>query len=97
MTEETAHGTLVAKRDGLYTVYVFRLDDGKLQMCTKLPNWGPYDITIGQKGFLTTQFFEAGEMFYDRNTDTERKVQYTNVYFKEFVPDNKEQTTSLTL
>jgi len=88
MTEETTHCKLVAKKDGIYTVYVFREDSGKLRMCTKLPNWGPYDLKIGDKGYLTTQFFKSGEKFFDRETESERVISFTNLYFKEFVYDN---------
>lgn len=88
MTEETTHGELVAKRDGLYTVYVFRSDSGKLIMCTKLPNWGPYDLKVGETGYLTTQFFKAGEKVFDREHNSERVINFTNMYFKEFVSDN---------
>ncbi|MDO4465551.1 MAG: hypothetical protein Q4C49_00875 [Bacillota bacterium] len=87
MIEETNHGTLVAKKDGIYTIYVFQKDNSEYLMCTKLPNWGPYPLKIGDSGFITTQYFTAGEVFYDRNSNTERTIQYTNLYFKEFIPD----------
>ena len=51
--EETIHCELVGKREGLYTVYVFRKDTGHLIMCTKLPNWGPMQINLKETGFLT--------------------------------------------
>ena len=74
----------------MYTVYVFQGDNGTLHMCTKLPNWGAeYNLQIGDTGFLTMQFFEAGEKFYNRVTDATSTVRFTNNYFKEFIKDNQ--------
>lgn len=90
MTEETVHGTLIAKKDGIYTVYVFQNDSGDYRMCTKLPNWGiEYNLNIGDKGFITLQSFLAGEKIFDQQTGKEKIVKRTNVYFKEFIKDNK--------
>lgn len=97
MNNEIVHGKLVAKRDGTYTVYVFQIDDGSYRMCTKLPNWGPYNIQIGDEGFLTIEEAVAGETYYDRNTDTNQIYKFTNVYFKEFIKDNKQITTKILL
>lgn len=73
----------------MYTVYVFQIDDDSYRMCTKLPNWGAeYNLQIGDSGFVTTQAFEAGESFYNRKTDKNETVQFTNVYLKEFIKDN---------
>lgn len=88
MIERTEHGTLVAKREGIYTVYVFQLDDGQYTMCTKLPNWGNYNLDIGNSGYLTTQYAEAGELYFDRHEQVNKMFQYTNTYFKEFIKDN---------
>ena len=88
MIEKTEHGTLVAKREGIYTVYVFQLDSGQYTMCTKLPNWGSYNLDIGNSGYLTTQYAEAGELYFDRHEQVNKMFQYTNTYFKEFIKDN---------
>ena len=59
-------------------------------MCTKLPNWGSeYILHIGDSGYITLQTFIAGEEFYDRNTEKISTIKFTNVYFKEFIKDNK--------
>lgn len=59
-------------------------------MCTKLPNWGSeYILHIGDSGYITLQTFIAGEEFYDRNTEKTSTIKFTNVYFKEFIKDNK--------
>jgi hypothetical protein len=89
MIEQTEHGVLVAKKEGIYTVYVFQLDAGQYIMCTKLPNWGNYNLDIGQSGYITTQYAEAGELYFDRHDQTTKMFQYTNMYFKEFIKDNK--------
>jgi len=71
-------------------VYVFQNDTGDLRMCTKLPNWGSeYSLHIGDAGYVTLQTFIAGETFYDRTTDQNSTIKFTNVYFKEFIKDNK--------
>jgi len=59
-------------------------------MCTKLPNWGnEYILHIGDSGYVTLQSFIAGEKFYNRDTDELNTIKFTNVYFKEFIKDNK--------
>lgn len=60
-------------------------------MCTKLPNWGEeYNLNIGDKGFVTMQSFIAGETFFNRVTNKTETIRFTNVYFKEFLKDNKQ-------
>ena len=59
-------------------------------MCTKLPNWGEeYNLNIGDEGFITMQTFIAGESYYNRASDKNETIRFTNVYFKEFLKDNK--------
>ena len=71
-------------------MYVFQNDTGDLRMCTKLPNWGSeYVLHIGDSGYVTLQSFIAGEKFYNRDTDELNTIKFTNVYFKEFIKDNK--------
>ena len=60
-------------------------------MCTKLPNWGEeYNLQIGDSGFVTMQFFTAGEKYFNRLTEATTTIKFTNNYFKEFVKDNKQ-------
>ena len=91
--EETIHCKLVGKREGLYTVYVFKKDTGQLIMCTKLPNWGPMNINLEDTGFLTYQFAKAGETYIERKSNTQKTYQYTNFYFKDFVSDKVDEHT----
>lgn len=66
-------------------------------MCTKLPNWGSeYELSVGASGFLTTQCFEGGESYFNRNTNQYQTVRFTNVYLKDFIPD-KEYTDKIIL
>ena len=59
-------------------------------MCTKLPGWGiEYNLEIGDSGYITLQTYLAGEFYYDRNADIQRKIKFSNVYFKDFIKDNK--------
>lgn len=74
----------------MYSVYVFENDDNKLYMFTCLPNWGvEYNLSIGDKGYVTIQTYVAGEEYYNRYTGNNQVIKFTNVYLKEFVKDNK--------
>jgi hypothetical protein len=86
---ETTHAKLVAVKTGIYTIYVFQKDNLEYVMCTKLPNWGVYDIKIGDSGFLTYEFANAGEEYFDRDTNERHIYKFTNVYFKDFIKDNE--------
>lgn len=90
MKEITKHGKIVTIKTGIYTIYVFQLDDGEYLMCTRLPNWGTYYPGIGDSGFITVEEAKAGESYYDRVSGTTKVYQYSNVYFKEFVKDRRE-------
>jgi len=86
---ETVHCKLVAVRNGIYTVYVFEKDNKEFIMCTKLPNWGVYNIKTGDTGFLTYEEVLAGNSYFDRDTGETKTYQFDNVYFKDFVKDNE--------
>lgn len=85
----TTHATLVAKKSGIYEIYVFQQDNQEFIMCTKLPNWGVYNINIGDSGFLTYEYANAGEEYFDRDTNEKRIYRFTNIYFKDFIKDIK--------
>lgn len=88
MTTKTVHGKLVAKKDGLYTVYVFQLDNNEYIMCTKLPNWGSFQIQLDDTGFVTVEEAYQGEEYIDRITQEKKNYSFNNIYFKDFVKDN---------
>ena len=95
MNEIAIKAILVAKKLGLYTVYVFKnLDTSEYVMCTKLPNWDFNDIAIGTSGFLTYENAIAGEKYFNPRTQTYGIYNYTKMYFKNFIEDipiNKEE------
>lgn len=87
--EKTFHGKLVAKQNGIYTIYVFELDNSEFIMCTKLPNWTDLDIQLGDSGFITITEAIAGESYYDRYSESYKTYRFSNIYYKNFILDNK--------
>jgi len=85
----TTHAKLVAIKTGIYTIYVFQQDNSEYIMCTKLPNWGVYSINIGDSGFLTYEYANAGDEYTDRDSGEKRIYKFTNIYFKDFIKDNE--------
>lgn len=85
---DTIHAKVLALKAGIYTIYVFQKDNGELLMCTKLPNWGAYNINIGDSGFLTYEIANAGDSYYDRETGNNIIYKFTNIYFKDFIKDD---------
>jgi hypothetical protein len=81
---------LIAERSGTYTSYVFKdLETSTFIMCTKLPNWKSPAIAIGDEGFLHYKTVVAGEEYYDPQLDENKKYLYSNIYFIDFILDNK--------
>lgn len=77
---------LLAKKEGTYTVYVFRnLDTDSYIMCTRLPNWQTSDPNIGDEGFLKYSEVRAGEKYFNPATQAEESYNYSNVYFENFI------------
>jgi hypothetical protein len=76
---------LLAVRDGVYTVYVFKvLNEENYVMCTRLPNWQVPEISIGDQGFLQYQIVNAGDKYV--TPDGEKDIfRYSNCYFINFV------------
>ena len=95
MNEIAIKAILIAKKSGLFTVYVFKnLDTSEYIMCTKLPNWDFGDIDIGTSGFLSYENAIAGEKYFNPKTQTHEIYNYTKMYFKNFIEDipvNKEE------
>lgn len=90
MNEVTSHVKLLAKKEGNYIVYVFKnLTNNSYIMCTKLPNWQVPDINIGDIGFLTTQLILAGEKYFDRTSNTSMFYRFSNIYFINFINEQK--------
>lgn len=96
MNEIAINAKLVAKKDGLYTIYVFQnLQNNEYIMCTKLPNWDFGDISIGKEGFLTYENAIAGEKYFNPKLQTFEIYNYTKVYFKNFIEDIKHNTEEI--
>ena len=95
MNEIAIKAILLAKKSGMFTVYVFKnLDTSEYVMCTKLPNWDFGDINLGVSGFLTYENAIAGEKYFNPRTQTFEVYNYTKLYFKNFIEDipiNKEE------
>jgi len=84
---------LLARRLGEYTVYVFKnLDNLQLITVTKLPNWqGEPDINIGQKGYLTYEFINAGlDTWCNKETGEVLNYRYSGNYYRSFLPNSHE-------
>jgi len=86
----TLFSQLVAKKTGIYTVYIFKnLDTDRYLACTKCPNWNTSEIDIGQQGFLTYKFVEAGkDSWINKETGEYISYQYSANYFLEFIPSS---------
>lgn len=96
MNEIAIYAKLLAKKDGLYTIYVFQnLINNEYIMCTKLPNWDFGNISIGTTGFLTYENAIAGEKYFDPKSQSFGTYNYTKLYFKNFIEDIKYNTEEI--
>jgi len=85
-----SNAKLIAERAGTYTSYVFKdLEKHNFIMCTRLPNWKSPTISIGDEGFLHYKIVNAGDEYYDPQLDKNTKYLYSNIYFIDFILDNK--------
>ena len=90
MNEIAIHAKLIAKKNGLYTIYVFiNLSNNEYIMCTKLPNWDFGDISIGTSGYLVYENAIAGEKYFNPKSQQFEVYNYTKLYFKNFIEDIK--------
>lgn len=87
MMIETVKGKLVAKKEGIYLLYVFEIEIDKYVMCTQLPNWDIPNITINEVGYLTYENAVAGEKYFNPKTEKYILYNYTNTYIKNFIKD----------
>lgn len=95
MKSKTIKGKLIAKQDGIYTLYVFELNENEFVMCTKLPNWDVSPINIGDIGFVTFEEAVAGEKYFNPKTEDYHVYNYTNVYFKNFLKEEQTQENKI--
>jgi hypothetical protein len=84
-----AHVQLLAKKDGDYSLYVFKnLDDGQSYiMCTKCPNWNQDDLQLFQEGYLKYKsVIGYRDKWFDPKTMQEFFYKFSANYFYEFIP-----------
>jgi len=85
--ESCIKARLVAKKTGIYTVYVFEdLQNASYIMCTRCPNWVTNEIDLFQEGFLTYKYVVAGKDTWIDKDRNFQSYQYTANYFMDFVP-----------
>lgn len=93
MTTNTICCELLAKEIDIpnYQTLVFKNLDSvsfgyKYLMVTVFPNWESYIPEVGEIGYLNYDEVEGGiDTYYDRNTDSIIKYNYSNSIFKKFV------------
>ena len=96
----TFHGKLVAKQDDFYPLLVFQnLDEQDNSLLryitvTVLPNWSAKIPEIGEEGFLSCEYVDAGEEYYHRNSGNKEQYKYTSCYFLNFIKQTEKQTTT---
>ena len=96
MSDIAINAKLVAKKSGIYTVFVFQnLQNNEYIMCTKLPNWDFGDIKIGSVGFLTYENAIAGEKYFNPRNQNFEIYNYTKLYFKNFIEDIKNKNEEI--
>lgn len=90
MSDKTFYGELVkVEYEGKYVKYIFKLENGNFQQCTKLLNWGDkYNLNIGDKGYLTIREIKAGDTYYDKVLERSYFYNYSQTYFQDFIKDD---------
>lgn len=96
MIRHTIYGQLVAVQEEQYTQYVFKnLDEtedswDRYIMVTKCPNWQSFTKPeLGQNGYLTFEPVDAGNTYYNVNTDSYEQYKHTAYYFIDFVKEQQ--------
>ena len=69
---------------------IINMTSEKFIMCTVLNNWDVGYIPINSEGYLTYEEAKAGETYYSAKTEEKSQYKYSQTYFKQFVPNNKE-------
>lgn len=96
--EKISHCKLVARKDGVYTLLVFKdLESFEYIMCTLLPNWNPQNISINDEGFLKFQEVSAGEEYFDVDSQSNKRYKYSNIYFLNFIHKQDIKNTNIIL
>lgn len=61
-------------------------DDLKYVAVTLLPNWQQKAFDVDDEGYLTFESVDAGEKFFNRETNEHEIYRFTANYFHSFVP-----------
>lgn len=90
MIDTFVKAVLIAKKEGIYTTYVFKnLETEEYIMCTKLPNWDCNNIPLNVEGFLSYELAIAGNSYYNPKTENFEIYKYSKLYFKNFIIEDK--------
>ena len=96
----TIRAKMVAKQDDFYPLFVFQnLDEQENSLLryitvTLLPNWNGKIPEIGEVGFLSCEYVDAGEEYFQRSTGNKEQYKYTSCYFLNFIKEQEKQTTT---
>ena len=103
MNRKTIYCKLLAKKEGLYTQYVFEnLDQSyssfdRYIMCTKCPNWqNNQNLDIGKIGYLLFEPVEAGTQYYNYNDEQMHAYKHSAFYFINFIESDQSNQISNT-
>lgn len=91
---------MVAKQDDFYPLFVFQnLDERNNSLLryvtvTLLPNWNGNIPEVGDTGFLSCEYVDAGEEYFQRSTGNKEQYKYTSCYFLNFIKEQEKQITT---
>ena len=91
---------MVAKQDDFYPLFVFQnldeCDNSLLRYVTVtlLPNWNGKIPEMGDIGFLSCEYVDAGDEYYQRNTGVRETYRYTQCYFLNFIKELYKETNN---
>lgn len=94
----TFRGKLLSKRDDFYSTYIFQnLDEPENSLLhyvstVRPPNWTAPIPQIDDVGFITCEYVNAGEQYYQRNTGNVETYKYTTCYFLNFIKEQEKET-----
>ena len=95
MITYTVKCTLVAKEDDIldYHTLVFKILENNIPfghnyaLITVFPNWQAKIPELGETGYLMYDEVVAGDNYYDRNSGSIMKYNFSNLIFKKFVKE----------
>ena len=56
---------------------------------TKPPNWSGQLPELNDVGFIECEYVDAGDEYYQRNTGTKERYNYTQCYFLNFIKEKE--------